>query len=658
MHDICQPFTCHSPGTAANALGNTRIFYPSLFRHNPDDTEAHVKISYSVWKSVVSSGRVLALLHCLFMPLSSAQADEWHFSDVERIVAVSDIHGAYNALVTTLQEADVIDDDLAWSGGKTHFVITGDLLDRGPDSRRVMDLIIRLEYEAPLAGGRVHQLLGNHEVMNLIGDLRYVSDEEYAAFLDIESADERELWYRRFRRDKPEDVDESAVRSEFDEKAPPGYFGHRRAFRHDGIYGKWLLKKPIMIVINDTVFVHGGVPPYVAEHGLEGVNGELKKDLFEYMTTSAALVDTDVLSPIDRFKESPAMLTEKIETGQLEGEPMISAQHLVDLGNSPLHRPVGPTWYRGTATCNRLIEGDALNVALSAIGATRAVIGHTTTITRRVQQRMNGRIVEIDTGMLKANYEGSGNALIIEDGELSVVNQDGTSDLLPITHPMRVGHESMAIDDDALASILANGTIVDSSADGAAWKLVQVASDDQAVFAYFRALSKEEDFVPELAAYKLDRMLRLGMVPVTVRREIAGQQGTLQFVPAATLTERERVADGEGWRASCSLERQMGAMHVFDALIHNTSRTPSSMVYSPDDWLLMLVDHENSFAATEGRPTYLENIELAVGDQWRTALLELDDEALRAELGDVLDEGRLTALVKRRDVLIGESIHR
>ena len=617
-----------------------------------------MKISYSAWKSYASASRVLALLLGLSMPLSSAQADEWHFSGVDRIVAVSDIHGAYSALVTTLQEADVIDDDLAWSGGKTHFVITGDLLDRGPDSRRVMDLIIRLEYEAPLAGGRVHQLLGNHEVMNLIGDLRYVSDEEYAAFLDIESAEERELWYQRFRRNKPEDVDESAVRSEFDEKTPPGYFGHRRAFRHDGIYGQWLLKKPIMIVINDTVFVHGGVPPYVAEHGLEGVNGALKKDLFEYMTTSAALVDTDVLSPIDRFKESPAILTEKIETGQLEAEPMIAAQHLVDLSDSPLHGPVGPTWYRGTATCNRLIEGDALNVALSAIGATRAVIGHTTTTTRRVQQRMNGRIVEIDTGMLKANYEGSGNALIIDGGELSVVNQDGTNDLLPITHPMRVGHESMAIDDDALALILANGTIVDSSIDGTAWKLVQVTSDDKTVFAYFSELPKEENFVPELAAYKLDRMLRLGMVPVTVRREIAGQQGTLQFVPAATLTERERMADGEGWRASCSLERQMGAMFVFDTLIHNTARTPSSMVYSPDDWLLMLVDHENSFGAQEGRPTYLENIELTVGDQWRTALLELDDEALRAELGDVLDEGRLTALARRRDALVGESIHR
>lgn len=586
------------------------------------------------------------------MPLSLAQADEWHFSDVERIVAISDIHGAYDAAIVTLQKSNVIDGSLAWSGGKTHLVITGDLLDRGPESRRVMDLIMRLEHEAPLAGGRVHQLLGNHEVMNLIGDLRYVSDEEYAAFLDIESLEERELWYQRFHLSKPADSDEAAVRWEFNEKAPPGYFGHRRAFRHDGIYGKWLLKKPLMVVINDTLFVHGGVPPYVAEHGLTGVNIALKKDLFEFVSTSTALVDAGVLSPIDRFKQSPSMLTEKMTTGLVDGEFMSSVQYFVDLSKSPLHGPVGPTWYRGTAACNRLMEGDGLNFALSKVGAKRVVIGHTTTITRRVQQRMSGHIIEIDTGMLKANYGGSGNALIIDGGKLTVVNQEGDTDLVPIAHPMRVGHESMAIDDDALASILANGSVVELNTDGAAWRLVQVTADETSVFAYFSELPQEEGFVPELAAYRLDRLLQLGMVPVTVRRELAGQQGTLQLVPASTITERERFAGGEKRPAPCPMEKQMGAMYVFDALIYNPGRTPSTMLYSRDDWLLMLVDHENSFAAEQGRPVYLKDIELTIGNEWRAALLEIDDETLRKNLGDVLDKRRLAALSKRRDAMI------
>jgi len=592
----------------------------------------------------------------LFLPLSLAQADEWHFSDVERIVAVSDIHGAYDALIETLQVAEVIDEDLAWSGGKTHFVITGDLLDRGPDSRLVMDLIMRLEHEAPLAGGRVHQLIGNHEVMNLIGDLRYVADEEYAAFLDIESEKDREYWYKRYRRGHPADSDEAAVRWQFDEKAPPGFFGHRKAFRYDGPYGKWLLQKPLMVVINDTVFVHGGIPPFVAEYGLEGVNVDLKENLHDYLTSRVALERKAILSPIDRFKEIPEILIRKSKIGQLLDIDRRTAQMVIDLGDTPLHGPEGPTWYRGTAICNSLIEGDSLNAALDVLGAQRVVIGHTPTVTRRVQQRMNGRIVEIDTGMLKKNYDGSGHALIIDDGELSVVNQDGTQDLVPIVHPVRVGHESMAITDDELASILVNGEVEEIYSGLSSWKLVQVTTEDMQLHAYFRELPEEEGFIPELAAYRLDRMLGLGMVPVTVRRDIAGKEGTLQFVPAATLTERERVAVGRGGSTPCPLDRQMSAMYVFDALVHNTARTPSSMLYSPDDWLLILVDHEDAFSAELVRPDYLDGVDIVIGDQWRTALLELDNATLRKGLGDVLDERRLSALASRRDALIKGSL--
>jgi len=80
------------------------------------------------------------------------------------------------------------------------------------------------------------------------------------------------------------------------------------------------------------------------------------------------------------------------------------------------------------------------------------------------------------------------------------------------------------------------------------------------------------------------------------------------------------------------------------------------MSYSPDDWLLMLVDHENSFSEETRRPAYLEDVELDIGNQWRTVLLELNDEVLRTELGDVLDENRRSALGKRRDALVKDSI--
>jgi len=596
-------------------------------------------------------GLILAVA-CLFLPPHPVLADEWHFSDVERIVAVGDVHGAYAALVLTLQNAGVIDDDLAWSGGDTHLVSTGDLLDRGAESRRVMNLLMRLEREALEAGGRVHLLLGNHEVMNLIGDLRYVAVEEYAAFQDSESPEQREDGFQQFRRGMPEEADEVGLRAEFDRLAPPGYFGHRRAFARSGPYGAWLLEKPFMVVINDTAFAHGGAPSYLVDNGLAGVNGALKDDLAGYLRSAEALVEAQVLTPVDRFKQIPRKLQAMLDAGQLQGEAAVLAQELIDLAKSPLHGQPGPTWYRGNAQCNRFVESPQLSAALEELGAKRIVVGHTTTITRHVQQRLNGRVIQIDTGMLSEVYGGSGNALVIEGGQASVVREKGGARVLPLEHAMQVGYQDAAISEAVIGQVLEAGQISAVIAEGAEWQLVQVTDGNLTVLASFRALPGERGFAPELAAYRLDRQLQLGMVPVTVRRTIDGRPGTLQFLPGVTLTERERVAAGQGKEAICPVGRQIDAMLVFDSLVRNVGRSPSSMVYDREEWSLMLVDHENAFSTDESLPADLVSVGLIVGDEWRAALLTLSDKVLRKELGDALDKQRLRALGKRRDALI------
>jgi hypothetical protein len=613
------------------------------------------KSEYQFWDSRGIRLRLFAVVLACCIPFSFALSDDWHFSDINRVVAVSDIHGAYDALVSTFQEAAVINQDLHWIGGDTHLVITGDLLDRGPGSRQVMDLVMRLEREAKLAGGQVHQLLGNHEVMNLNGDVRYVSDAEYAAFSDDESTREREYWYQQFKKDQPLDADEQTVRAEFDQKAPPGFFGHRRAFRSDGVYGKWLLEKPLMVVVNDTAFVHGGAPPFVAEHGLAGVNVKLKADLSNYLIAVSTLEDASVLSPVNRYRDAPAILKEKLAAGELDEAMTEAAQAILELRKSPLNNSRGPMWYRGTARCNRLIEGDDLNAVLDKIGAKQIVIGHTPTSTRRVQQRMSGRVIEIDTGMLKANYHGSGNALIFQDDLVTVANEDGADDLAPIMHPMGVGHEPEEMDDETLEKILTNGVITETDKEGSGGKLLQIVAFDRTVFAYFNVLSEKEDSVPEIAAYRLDRMLGLYMVPVTVRRHIDGMQGTLQYAPAETINEHERVSSDKGGRAVCSMPKQHTAMYVFDSLIHNPDRGPESMLYDPHEWQLMLIDHQKSFGTPTDRPAYLKNTTFTIGNEWRASLVELNDERLQKNLGDVLDKGRLAALGERRDMLIKDA---
>jgi hypothetical protein len=582
-------------------------------------------------------------------------ANEWQFSGVSRVVAVSDIHGAYDAMVTTFSKAEVIDEDLKWSGGETHLVITGDLLDRGPDSRQVMDLIMRLEGEASAAGGRVHQLIGNHEVMNLAGDLRYVAMREYAAFAEDESEEEREQWFQRYRSTQAPEADEAQLRAAFDNLAPPGFFGHRRAFRADGHYGRWLLEKPLMIVIDGTAFVHGGVSPYVAEHGLEGVNGTLKSELIRYLTELSSLEDQALISPIVTFYDRADVLRATVETQLLEGPARASAETVIELNESSIHGPDSPLWYRGTVGCNELMEADVLESAFTLIGANRVVIGHTPTITRRILQRMSGRVVEIDTGMNYAAYKGSGNALVIEGGVLTVVNESGMTNSPPVDHPRRVGYRSAEVSADDLLEILSTGRVTDTRIDDNGRTIVQITAAEQNVFAVFDKQSRKKGFLPELAAYRLDLMLGLDMVPVTVQREIDGKKGTLQFLPSSTKSEPERVAARLGSSAWCPLARQWNTMYIFDALIFNIGRNPEFMLYSPDNWQLILMKHDQVFKNSKDRPPYLKNTPLEITSSWASALNELTDDVLKEELGDVLGKRELSALGKRRDTLIKEA---
>ncbi len=109
-----------------------------------------------------------------------------------RIVAVGDVHGAFDQFLEILQAAGLIDGKRQWAGGTTVFIQTGDIFDRGAKVREAFDLLMRLEDEAKRAGGRVESLLGNHEAMNLLHEFRDVSPAAYAAFADNGSESRRQ----------------------------------------------------------------------------------------------------------------------------------------------------------------------------------------------------------------------------------------------------------------------------------------------------------------------------------------------------------------------------------------------------------------------------------------------------------------------------------
>jgi len=604
----------------------------------------------------------LKIIFCLlaaFSLVSVAGAAHYRWSDVDRVVAMSDPHGSYEAMVRTLASAGIVDAGQNWSGGETHLVITGDLMDRGADSRKIMDLVMQLEAQAPESGGMVHLTLGNHEVMNLVGDLRYVSQGEYAAFAEEESPDERERWFQILlstRRVQAEgNVNEATLRAEFDRIRPPGFYGHRRAFSSGGKYGAWLMQKPLMVVINDTAFVHGGMPPIVGEFGLDRLNDELGAQVTDYVAALEVLIAAGLIDPATNFYEH-GRIAEGIATdATMAPELQDALAAVVSLNDAVVHDSASPLWYRGSVGCSVLDEGDVIAASLEGVGASRVVIGHTPTVTRQVLERLDGRIIEIDTGMFYAAYRGSGHALIIERGELFVAREHGGSRTAPVHHPRRVGSRADELSARIIAELLAAGDIVATSVDDSGRTIVEVKNSDSTIRAVFAESPRKKGFNPELAAYQLDRLIELDMVPVTVAREVNGKRGTLQFLPKIVRTETYRSNAGQGGGAWCPLPRQWNSMYIFDSLVYNEGRAPTQMVYSPENWQLLLMGNDNVFGTGRGRPRYLAQAPLNLTSTWVEALSDLTDEVLTENLHDVLSQRQISALGKRRDQLLAEA---
>src|SRR6187397_1113914 len=203
-------------------------------------------------------------------PVPAAAAAPCEFDNVERIVAVGDVHGAHDRLLEILRAAGVIDTRNRWTGGRTHLVQTGDVLDRGPDSRQALEFLRRLGRDAERAGGRVHALIGNHEAMRLLGDYRYVVPGEYEAFTTPESKDTRKFIIEK---SPPEE------REKLEEQTPLGMIEMIRAFGPDQDLGTYVRSLNAVVRINGIVFVHGGISPTVAVMSCGEINDTVRREL-------------------------------------------------------------------------------------------------------------------------------------------------------------------------------------------------------------------------------------------------------------------------------------------------------------------------------------------------------------------------------------------
>jgi hypothetical protein len=284
-------------------------------------------------------------------------------------VAVGDVHGGFDKFVAILREAKLIDSRNRWSGGRAILVQTGDITDRGPDSKKVMDLLMKLPEEAAKQGGRVHALLGNHEAMRVLGIYRDVGPGEFKAFRTPESEGLRSRYYELLVADKAKrakaagtEFDEPAFRTQFFESTPLGSVEMQIAFAPKGEYGRWLRQRDAIVKINGILFMHGGPSATVAPLGCTAINAQVRTEM---ATLTAAGPDLD---------------------------------------KSLIVGPQGPLWYRGLVDGTPGVGEPEVEAILKAMGARAVVVGHTVPDGFRIKSSFGGRVVQIDTGMLNGEF--------------------------------------------------------------------------------------------------------------------------------------------------------------------------------------------------------------------------------------------------------------
>jgi hypothetical protein len=386
---------------------------------------------------------------------------------------------------------------------------------------------------------------------------------------------------------------------------------------------------------------------------LQGVNDVLVGEMDTYVRQLQRLVDQQLLLPTDGNSDHTKLLAGFEPSSTTEPGIAEAVADVIRLNDSDLHAINGPLWYRGNVLCNAVIEADRLDASLRAIGANRVVIGHTPTFGRRVLERFDGRIFEVDTGMLNSFYKGSGNALFFEQGRVFVINQDSTEAVPPTPHPRQVGKRPGApMSTSDIEVLLRSGDIVSRNKNEQGRDVLSISNEKHIVNATF--VKRRRGVYPEVAAYRLDRLLEFNMVPVTVMREIDGKDGSLQFLPTGWIDEEEREERNIGGVAGCPLPDQWGAMMIFDTLVFNDYRNVATMRYDLADWLLMLVDHDKAFTTSTSMLPRYKDVPMPVGPSWKSALTSLSDAVLAEQLADVLDEKRIRALGKRRDMLLSQ----
>ena len=272
--------------------------------------------------------------------LRSIENKVLEFSGDYPVAALSDFHGKYDLMIELLTNNKIIDKNKNWAFGKGHFVITGDIFDRGDKVTEILWFLYDLEQQAQKAGGDIHLTLGNHEVMILNGDLRYLHPKY------VETA--KQL-------NKP----------------------FEQLFSQNSIIGNWLRSKAVLVKVNNMLFAHGGFHPSLAteQRSLVEINTVFKESL--------------VKSELEQSRTGWAKFLHTTN-----GPIWYRGYFAADRGKA--------TSAKDASSKDKGATSAEIDLLLKHFDVENLIVGHTSQ--KQIESRYQGKVIAIDSSIKEGNY--------------------------------------------------------------------------------------------------------------------------------------------------------------------------------------------------------------------------------------------------------------
>jgi hypothetical protein len=367
------------------------------------------------------------------------------------IIVLGEVQGAANTVAAFLEHLDLIDSEHHWVGGDTILVQTGDLIDDGEHVRAALDLFMRLQEEAAAAGGEVIVLMGNHEALNILGELLGVHPMAYQSFAGPDSEQRRrQVWeaWSTWRTQRAKAVGETfeaegEAEAQWYAAHPPGWVEYVESMGPDGVYGAWLRSLPVAVEINDVLFIHGGVNQEIEDREVASMNRRAAEEIQRFDEHKAVMVAEGLCLPtssagemVNVINQEASFLNSLDDSERTTSNPrvalLLQVHDLSQWRSWSVLDGKGPLCFRGAARWPEEDHGAEVTAILEEFDVERMVTGQSDGRNRLIQARFDNRVLLTSIDMTD-DPEGRGGdpaALEIADGDYFVVTRGGRTLLI------------------------------------------------------------------------------------------------------------------------------------------------------------------------------------------------------------------------------------